>query len=192
MFFSSLYSDCHYIIISSWAVPRELSPLSDAEIKKYIDSTNKANGALMSAYKIALDPVEWEAEMIESERNRQDQDTDELEEEEEEEEEAEESAKGSAAKRKRKPAADKKSASDTKRRKTEEKGKPGRKKVSFLSFSFVVLIIKHFSGFFGTSLFSISKAAVNTEPVSEEEPVQANANTKSQKPAKEGAKNVKG
>ncbi|CED82044.1 Transcription factor IIS, N-terminal [Phaffia rhodozyma] len=52
----------------SWAQGRDLSHLTSAAIKEYVNSANKKAGELLEGYKVAGDPTDWEAEQDELSR----------------------------------------------------------------------------------------------------------------------------
>ena len=92
-------SDC-----SAWVVSKDLSLLQKHEIEAYINEPHKKSGDLLSGYKVALDPTEWETKMAEEQAEataaEADMDIDQLDEGDEDDEDDDEPKKKSK-KRKR-------------------------------------------------------------------------------------------
>ncbi|KAF9519197.1 hypothetical protein BS47DRAFT_1482179 [Hydnum rufescens UP504] len=98
----------------AWQVPKDLSKLLPHEIDAYINEPSKKNGELLSAYRIAKDPTEWESEQRqirkENEEAEKNAPVDEL----DEDEEAETGEiKSTSKKRKRDSDVDKKAKAKT-------------------------------------------------------------------------------
>lgn len=47
--------------LSAWLMPKDISRLKRHEIDAYINEPSKKSGELLAAYRVALDPSEWEA-----------------------------------------------------------------------------------------------------------------------------------
>ena len=48
---------------SAWVPPKDLSKLKKHEIEAYINEPHKKSGDLLTGYRIALNPEDWEKEM---------------------------------------------------------------------------------------------------------------------------------
>lgn len=56
----------HLTLISAWTASRDLSSLTTREIEAYVSSPAKKSGDLLTAYKIARDPTEWQRQRDEA------------------------------------------------------------------------------------------------------------------------------
>jgi hypothetical protein len=105
------------IICSAWQVPKDLSKLLPHEIDAYINEPSKKNGELLSAYRIAKDPTEWESGQREKRKQKEEAEKNAPVDELDEDEEAETGeTKSTSKKRKRDSDVDKKAKAKTPRK----------------------------------------------------------------------------
>lgn len=106
---------------SAWTRARDCKPLPTEDIKAFVEEPHRKSGEMLEAYKIALDPSSWEAELAEAMRAHEEamEGVDELEDDEDGEDEV---GTASGAKKRKKTAAPAKDAKG-KKAKVEKKAK---------------------------------------------------------------------